>query len=226
MIQIGILENDVQLAKMLCHFIDSQPDYHCSFYVSTLDDLLEILRKYRNIDLLLLDIELDKKVNTLEHLPAIRERCGAKIIVITGHNKEEYIGKALYYGAAGLYLKGSGLTNLAEAIQSALNGGVFISPQAGTHVAHLLQKSSDSTLAVLTESQLKTKKILESLNERERSVLLRLVQGMRYEDIGQELFISINTVRHYVKILYQKFDVDNKAALSNKTSELLHLSES
>jgi DNA-binding NarL/FixJ family response regulator len=126
--QIGILENDVQLAKMLCHFIDSQPEYHCSFYVSTLDDLMDILRKYRKLDLLLLDIELDKKINTLENLPEIKERCGGKVIIITGHNKEEYVGKALYYGASGVYIKGTGLTNLADAIHAVLNGLVFYLP--------------------------------------------------------------------------------------------------
>jgi DNA-binding NarL/FixJ family response regulator len=221
--QIGILENDVQLAKMLCHFIDSQPEYHCSFYVSTLDDLMDILRKYRKLDLLLLDIELDNKINTLENLPEIKERCGGKVIIITGHNKQEYVGKALYYGASGVYIKGTGLTNLAEAVHAVLNGLVFISPQAATHVCHLLQKTTDKLSPLLTESQLKTKKILDGLNERERSILVRLVKGMRYEDIGKELFISINTVRHYVKILYQKLDVDNKAALSNKTGELMEL---
>lgn len=221
MIQIGVLDNDVSLAKMLANFIDTQPGLHCSFYASTMGELLNILEKMPDMDIILLDIELDNGENGLAYLSNIKQKSKAKIIVITGHNKESYLELALRHGASGVFLKGSGLPKLAEAIQEVVDGGVFISGQAASLLTGIIQKTPSDIMEVWTEEQIKTKEIIAGLNAREYDVLIRLVQGKQYEEIGKEMYISINTVRHYVKILYNKFNVPSKVLLSNKLRNLL-----
>jgi DNA-binding NarL/FixJ family response regulator len=221
MIQIGVLDNEVSLAKMLAHFIDTQPGLHCSFYVSTMGELLNILEKVPDMDIILLDVELDNGDNGLAYLSDIKRKSKAKIIVVTGHNKENYLELALRHGASGVFLKGSGLPKLAEAIREVVDGGVFISGQAASLLTGIIQKTPTDLMEVWTEEQLKTKEIIAGLNAREYDVLVRLVQGKQYEEIGKEMYISINTVRHYVKILYNKFDVPSKVLLSNKLRNLL-----
>ncbi|MCB9293157.1 MAG: helix-turn-helix transcriptional regulator [Lewinellaceae bacterium] len=46
-----------------------------------------------------------------------------------------------------------------------------------------------------------------------------LTAGQSYKEIARAINLSINTVRHYVKVLYKKFDVSNKVQLSNKLKE-------
>jgi len=50
----------------------------------------------------------------------------------------------------------------------------------------------------------------EPLTERELDVLRLMAEGMKYEEIAERLYISLNTVRSHVKAVYAKFGVDNR----------------
>ena len=54
------------------------------------------------------------------------------------------------------------------------------------------------------------------LKKREQQVAYGLIEGNSYQEIGEELHISINTVRHYVKTLYKKIGINNKIQLFQK----------
>ena len=53
--------------------------------------------------------------------------------------------------------------------------------------------------------------VLESLSEREMEVLILIAQGLKYEQIAEKLVISVNTVRFYIKAIYSKLQVNNRA---------------
>jgi len=52
--------------------------------------------------------------------------------------------------------------------------------------------------------------MLEPLTERELEVLRLIAEGLKYEEIAGRLFISLNTVRTYVKAIYGKLSVNNR----------------
>ena len=58
--------------------------------------------------------------------------------------------------------------------------------------------------------------IVEPLSEREVEVLRLLAAGLKYDEIGDQLFISLNTVRTHIKNIYSKFNV------SSRTEALIH----
>lgn len=223
--KVGILENDINLARLFSQFIESLPNFTCVFYALSIQELMEHISLPEKPDLLLMDIELDRQENSLPFLHEIKWMSGSKIIVITGHNHEVYVEQAIRNGADGIYIKGSGLPKLVEALTAALNGDLFISPEAGPLVANVIRRTRSSDISLKNAPDIELQMTINALSKRELEILKLLVRGIRYDDAAKTLGISINTVRHYVKILYQKFDVDNKAALSNKTSELLGLSD-
>lgn len=51
---------------------------------------------------------------------------------------------------------------------------------------------------------------VDALTEREVDVLRLMAQGLKYEEIAAKLFISVNTVRFYVKDIYRKLLVNNR----------------
>jgi DNA-binding NarL/FixJ family response regulator len=53
---------------------------------------------------------------------------------------------------------------------------------------------------------------LESLTAREREVMALLVQGLPNKGIAHEMVISENTVKRYLKAIFEKLDVDSRAA--------------
>jgi LuxR family maltose regulon positive regulatory protein len=52
--------------------------------------------------------------------------------------------------------------------------------------------------------------LIEPLTERELEVLRLMAEGLKYEEIAGRLFISLNTVRTYVKGIYGKLNVNNR----------------
>jgi LuxR family maltose regulon positive regulatory protein len=52
--------------------------------------------------------------------------------------------------------------------------------------------------------------LIEPLTDRELDVLRLMAEGLKYEEIAERLFISLNTVRSHVKTIYDKLDVKNR----------------
>ncbi|WP_114676152.1 response regulator transcription factor [Bellilinea caldifistulae] len=62
--------------------------------------------------------------------------------------------------------------------------------------------------------------IIEPLSEREVEVLRLLAQGMKYAEIAEYLFVSMNTVRFHVKSIYGKLNVDKRVKAVERAREL------
>jgi LuxR family maltose regulon positive regulatory protein len=73
-------------------------------------------------------------------------------------------------------------------------------------------------LPVRTSSKADPENLIEPLTEREREVLRLIAEGLKYEEIAARLFISLNTVRTYVKAIYSKLNVDSRS----KATALAH----
>ena len=63
-------------------------------------------------------------------------------------------------------------------------------------------------------------KLLRPLKEREYSILLHMYEGLTYKEIGEKLFISVNTVKSYQKNLYQKMEVSSRNEAIRKLIEI------
>lgn len=54
---------------------------------------------------------------------------------------------------------------------------------------------------------------LESLSKREKEILQVLLKGLSYKEIGDQLFISVNTVKTHTKSIYSKLGFKNRIEL-------------
>ncbi|WP_372365348.1 LuxR C-terminal-related transcriptional regulator [Candidatus Uabimicrobium sp. HlEnr_7] len=66
----------------------------------------------------------------------------------------------------------------------------------------------------------KTPGLLQPLNTREREILFLLCKSYTYKRIAEELYLSINTVKWYLKIIYEKLMVSNRKQAVKKAYEL------
>jgi LuxR family maltose regulon positive regulatory protein len=60
----------------------------------------------------------------------------------------------------------------------------------------------------------------EALSQRELEVLRSLAQGLTYEEIGRQLFLSLNTVQFHVKNIYRKLLVNKRVQAIEKAREM------
>ena len=73
----------------------------------------------------------------------------------------------------------------------------------------------------LRDQEIKKKIRFENLSERESQVAALLIQRKTYKMIAQELFISENTVKYYVKNIYSKYQVQSRAELIETIVKLI-----
>ena len=218
--RIALIEDDELLLKRMVAFLNSQNNIQCVLCVNSLGKFFESWSEEIQIDVLLIDVELADNINTLDHLQKMAALLPeVKILAITGHNHPAYIQRAMQKGARGFYLKGSGLSKLLEAIEATYHGGIYLAPEAAAHVIPFLQQGGQPQVAASGNSDTIAK--VESLSLREKQVAIRLIEGYSYQEIADEIYLSINTIRHYVKVLYEKFEVSNKMQFSKKIRHLL-----
>ncbi|MFN5421783.1 MAG: response regulator transcription factor [bacterium] len=74
------------------------------------------------------------------------------------------------------------------------------------------QKNSTN---LIPKQSVASQTLKELVTEREFEVIDSLSIGCTYEEISQKLFVSINTVRYYIKTIYKKLGVRNKIELAN-----------
>lgn len=121
-------------------------------------------------------------------------------VVLTVHENSERVFGALQAGANGYLLKGSAGAVVVSGIQAAHRGGSPLSPEIAGLVIRAFQSQSPK----------KTSIPLPSLSPRERQILELLATGMVPKEAAAELNISYETVRDYLKQIYQKLHVRSR----------------
>jgi LuxR family maltose regulon positive regulatory protein len=62
--------------------------------------------------------------------------------------------------------------------------------------------------------------LVEPLSEREIDVLQLIAAGYKYQEVADQLVISVNTVRHHTKNIYSKLEVNNRTQAIKKAHNL------
>jgi len=126
------------------------------------------------------------------------------VLILSMHNDERYVTRALKAGAVGYLLKDSVEEDLVQAIQSASEGRQFFSPA----VARLLEgRQGPTPLADKVEDR------YELLTERERQVYQLLAEGHSNKEIAARLGLSLHTVETHRTRVMEKLDVHSTAEL-------------
>lgn len=160
------------------------------------------------VDIVLMDVRMPPGENGLQTTRRISEHFpSVKVIILSMHEEEEYLRKALEYGAAGYILKSSSDEVLLGALPRVMAGECVVDP---------LFDIADPK-QWLTELDGENNQYYERLSKREREILPLVSLGYTNRDIAERLFISVKTVEVHKSNLMKKLEVDS-------FSELLHYS--
>ena len=116
---------------------------------------------------------------------------------ISSFESPEYVFESLRAGATGYVLKRAPSVQILDAIREVCAGGA---PMSGA-VARLVVEHF---------GQHKRSTEIDTLSDRERAVLVALSEGQQYKEIAASLNISINTVRSYIRSIYEKLHVNSR----------------
>ena len=204
-IRVLIADDQEIMRTGLRMILESQPDIDV---VAEAADGVEAVRLARELrpDVCLIDIRMPR----LNGLDATKALAGSDVadplavVVITTFDLDEYVHGALKAGARGFLLKDAGPDLLVQAVHAAANGEALIAPSVTLRLlAAFASGSSDVPVQPV-----------DALTPREEEVLLAVARGRTNAEIGQELHISLSTVKTHLGSLMAKLGVRNRVEIA------------
>jgi DNA-binding NarL/FixJ family response regulator len=195
-IVITLVEDNKEIRDGFDVLISGSKGFSCA---ATFADAESALNKIptMNVDVVLMDINLPK-MNGIECVKKMKPLLpDTQIIMLTMYEDSEHVFEALKAGAAGYLLKRTSPGKILEAVKEVHEGGSPMSMQ----IARMVVKS-------FNERPVQSK-LDQTLTEREMEILSHLSKGMRYKEIADTLFISVETVRTHLRKIYEKLQVRN-----------------
>jgi DNA-binding NarL/FixJ family response regulator len=201
-LRVTIVEDDATMRDALAALLDGASRYCCAGRYASVDQLLA--KATERADVILLDINLPG-TSGVEGVRLIRERWPTtEVLMLTVYSDERRIFESICNGAVGYLLKKTPAPRLLEAIGEAANGGAPMSPEIARKVVQLFRRAPSPAQAT------------EQLTGQELRLLQLLADGHSYQAAGERLDISVNTVRSYVRNIYDKLHVHSKSEAVSK----------
>ncbi|WP_307191660.1 response regulator [Mesobacillus stamsii] len=197
MIRLMLVDDHAVLRDGLRNILSVEDDIEVVGEAVSGDEALLQVEKCKP-DLILMDINMPLK-NGVEVTGILKKKYpNIKILVLTMHSHEEYFMSAIREGADGYLLKDAPSDQVVEAIRTVARGESVIHP-------------SMTRKLLAFHQQKKTEQQDNTLTEREREVLLCLVEGLSNKEIADRLFISDKTVKIHVSKIFKKLNVKSRS---------------
>ncbi|WP_347862846.1 response regulator transcription factor [Salimicrobium sp. PL1-032A] len=174
-------------------YLSAQPDIEV---IAEADDGQEAVQKAleEKPDIILMDLVM-KEMDGIEATARIIERWPeAKIIIVTSFIDDEKVYPALEAGAVSYLLKTSKAEDIAEAIRATHGGQSILEPEV---TGKLMDKMRNEPLH-------------EQLTNREREILMLMAEGKSNQEIADQLFIALKTVKVHVSNILGKLEVHDR----------------
>lgn len=196
-IKVAIVDDDEGIRSSLSALIKRAKDFKLtSEYANAETALKEIPLNLP--DVVLMDINLPgmKGYECVRQLKAAHP--GVQFLMLTVYEDSESLFNSLRAGASGYLLKRTASARLLEAIKDVHEGGSPMTPQLARRVVQFFSRPADESAP------------LARLTPAEREFLDLLANGYAYKEIADRKNISIDTVRSYVRTVYEKLHVHSR----------------
>lgn len=199
MISVLIVDDEPLLRAGITLIIESDPNIRVKAEAEHGREALEQLSKL-HIDVVLLDIRMPV-MDGLETLKAINAQTSPPaVVMLTATETDESIVTSLSLGALGFLLKTTPPAALIASIHSAASSQPVLSHEV---ISNLLELHHVPYPAAV-----------ESLSPRELDITRLIAQGLTNEEICQELFLSLSTVKTHVGRIMNKLKVGNRVQIA------------
>jgi len=200
LIDVFVLDDHPVVRQGLKRILEDEADITVSGEASTYRELIDLL-EIKSPDVIVLDITLPDH-SGLDVLKDLKAQYPAlPVLILTIHKEEHFAVRTLKAGADGFLNKMSISDELVHAVRKIADGGKYISPR----VAELLAQELDNRSGGMPH---------ETLSDREFQVLIRIAQGMKLQEIAEELSLSPKTIGTYRERLLEKMNLKSNTELT------------
>jgi len=196
-IKVAIVDDDDGIRASLATLIRRAPALRLLGDYADAEAALKDIPQ-RPPDVVLMDINLPG-VNGVECVRQLKSSLPAvQFLMLTVYEDSDSLFNSLKAGASGYLLKRTASARLLDAIRDVYGGGSPMTPQLARRVVQYFSRPADggSPVARLTPG--------------EKDFLNQLAKGYAYKEIADRMTISIDTVRSYVRTVYEKLHVHSR----------------
>jgi DNA-binding NarL/FixJ family response regulator len=203
---LWVVEDDAMYRNSIQEVLNQMEGMRCEHAFSSCEEVLKLMEKEYAPEVVLMDIGLPG-MDGIEGLKRIKSISPATdIIMLTIHEEDDKVFKAICSGANGYLLKSSTSEEIIHAIKEVQGGGAPINAQIARKVLDMIAHTNPPTPDY-------------GLTNREKEILHLIVEGLTLKQTADKVFLSYHTVDTHVRNIYSKLQVHSRAALVAKSSK-------
>ncbi|HEY8472924.1 MAG TPA: response regulator transcription factor [Natronosporangium sp.] len=202
-IRVLIADDQALVRDGFAMILSAQPDLTV---VGEAADGAEAIRAARDLhpDVVIMDIRMPN-VDGIEATATITRETGAKVLVLTTFDLDEYVYDALRAGASGFLLKDMRRGELVEAVRVVAAGEALLAPTVTRRlIADVVGRKGPAPARTTPDPR------LGSLTARETDTLRLVARGLSNAEIAAELFVTEHTVKTHVSNLLSKLGLRDR----------------
>lgn len=181
--------------------------------ILSIDEELDVIQGFKNgeeamkfcltndVDIALLDVRMPI-MNGVEATKDIASRTNTKVIILTTFDEDEYISKALKYGAKGYLLKNNPPENIINTIKMVYKGNSVIQQEILDKVTTNILESNNTSIDK------------NAFTEREVDIIEAIAEGLSNKEIAGKLYISEGTVKNYISSILSKTKLNHRTQIA------------
>jgi len=196
MIRVVFVDDHEMVRIGVSSYLSAQPDIEVAGEADNGKKGVELALSLRP-DIILMDLVM-KEMDGIEATRQIIEQWPeAKVIIVTSFLDDEKVYPALEAGATSYMLKTSKASEIANAVRATYHGQSVLEPEVtGKMMVKMRQKTTHLPH--------------EELTARELEILLLMAEGKTNQDIADELYIALKTVKTHVSNILSKLNVQDR----------------
>ncbi|TQS74745.1 response regulator transcription factor [Ornithinibacillus gellani] len=196
MIRILFADDHEMVRIGVSAYLSAQPDMEVIAEADDGDEAVQLAIELKP-DIILMDLVM-KRMDGIEATRHIMDQWPeAKIIIVTSFIDDEKVYPALEAGATSYLLKTSKASEIAKAIRATYDGQIVLEPEVTGKIMNKMRQGQDEDLH-------------EQLTEREMEILLLVAEGKSNQEIADQLFIALKTVKVHVSNILGKLQVTDR----------------
>ncbi|WP_444683968.1 response regulator [Alkalicoccus luteus] len=195
MIRIVFADDHEMVRIGVSAYLTSQADIEVVAEASDGQEAVELVRMHQP-DVVLMDLVMEPMDGIEATRLITEENPEAKVLIMTSFVDDEKVYPALEAGAFSYMLKTSKAADIAEAVRRTYRGESVLEPAVARKV--------------MTRMRPQPNALHDALTARELDVLKLMADGMSNQEIADELFIAVKTVKVHVSSILSKLEVQDR----------------